>query len=490
MRLPALVLVALLLPWTAVSALPSQPSRCASGIEGAVGEARAFAYTEDPGAGKWPTWHVKVGDVVVPAPPGALSARAAEERAELRLYQAQRTAEQQAVIDRFDEGPASRAWEILALDMVAKWSPTDPGLNPPRVARHLAILETAMHDALVLAWEAKYCYRRAPPAWQDPTLLPTATVRAAPSYPSEHAVAAGVASVLFPQMFPYENVGTFANLAEDAAMSRLWAGASYRSDVEAGLELGRAVAQLTLAARADDGSATPWDGSGRITGTCNWSPTPPAYKPSPLEPNWGKVRPFLMPSGSALRPPPPPACDSPDYRGQVADLYLKSQTLTDDEKAIALKWAGGPGTVTPPGMAMQAALRESDARELTTMQHARVMSYTGAAVADAGIAAWDAKFAYWGDRPVNGVRRWHDPAWTSFIATPPFPGYVSGHSTFSGAAAATLAHFFPEREASLWAEAQEAAVSRYYGGIHLQADNEAGLEVGRAIGALAAARAT
>ena len=113
-------------------------------------------------------------------------------------------------------------------------------------------------------------------------------------------------------------------------------------------------------------------------------------------------------------------------------------------------------------------------------------------MADAAICAWDAKYTFDFWRPVTAIRNGEadgnpatdpDPAWTSFIATPPFPDYVSGHSTFSGAAAGVLAHFYGTDDiafaagsdflpgvqrsfTSFSAAAEEAALSRLYGGIH------------------------
>jgi membrane-associated phospholipid phosphatase len=140
-------------------------------------------------------------------------------------------------------------------------------------------------------------------------------------------------------------------------------------------------------------------------------------------------------------------------------------------------------------MNLRLAMEESVEREFSSVRHARVMSHVATALADAAIAAWDTKFTYWGDRPVIGIRRLYDPTWTSFIGTPPFPGYISGHSTFSGAASEVLAYFFPDEAITFRAFATEAAMSRYYGGIHVRSDNEIGLDVGAKIANLAIARA-
>ena len=112
------------------------------------------------------------------------------------------------------------------------------------------------------------------------------------------------------------------------------------------------------------------------------------------------------------------------------------------------------------------------------------------AQADAGVASWDTKFAYWFPRPENGIRDLGlDRRWEPYLATPFFPAYVSGHATYSGAAGEVLAHLFPE-DARLWrARAKEASSSRVYGGIHWPIDGVEGLKMGVDIGRLVVQRA-
>jgi membrane-associated phospholipid phosphatase len=142
-------------------------------------------------------------------------------------------------------------------------------------------------------------------------------------------------------------------------------------------------------------------------------------------------------------------------------------------------------TVTPPGHWNAIAVGLVEDANFSTLGTARLFATLNTAQADAFIACWDAKYSYWSLRPVTAVRRLIDPNWLSYIATPPFPSFVSGHSTTSGAAATVLAGFFPERAAELAALAGEAAVSRLYGGIHYRSDNVVGLGLGRRIGQVA-----
>ena len=110
------------------------------------------------------------------------------------------------------------------------------------------------------------------------------------------------------------------------------------------------------------------------------------------------------------------------------------------------------------------------------------------AQADAFIAAWDAKYAYWSVRPFTIMRERSTPRWRPYLPTPNFPGYVSGHASTSGAAAAVLGAFFPDRANELRQCAVQAAESRMIGGIHFRADNDVGLELGRRVAEVAVQR--
>ena len=128
----------------------------------------------------------------------------------------------------------------------------------------------------------------------------------------------------------------------------------------------------------------------------------------------------------------------------------------------------------------------------------------GVTVADAFIGCWNAKFVYDLVRPITYIRKVIDPKWDALLITPPFPEYPSGHSTQSGAAATVLTAMFGENFAfsdathardgmaprdfpSFWAAAEEAGISRLYGGIHFRAAIEHGLDQGRCTGAHAVA---
>jgi membrane-associated phospholipid phosphatase len=216
-----------------------------------------------------------------------------------------------------------------------------------------------------------------------------------------------------------------------------------------------------------------------------WVPTPPAYVYPPLEPLAGTWRTWNLESGSQFRPGPPPAYGSPLFLAELNEVYSVSVALTEEQRRVADYWADGAGTVAPPGHWNVIALDLVRTAGWSTLRTARLFSALNTAQADAFIACWDAKYTYWSLRPITAVRRLIDPSWSSYIVTPPFPSYTSGHSTTSGAASTVLAAFFPAKAAELAAMAEEAAVSRLYGGIHYRSDNEVGLAVGRRVGGVA-----
>jgi len=266
----------------------------------------------------------------------------------------------------------------------------------------------------------------------------------------------------------------------------------------AGIVWGEFVANQILSARANDGSnavAPPPGGSGPGV----WVPTDPAFLPY-LLPQWGFVAPFAMNSSSQFRPPGPPSLDSERFASDYNEVKelggATGSTRTEDQTEIAVFWADGAGTETPPGHWNSIARTIANTRGNTLEENARLFALLNIAMADAAICAWDAKstFDFW--RPVTAIA-FVEPQlnWMSFIVTPPFPDYVSGHSTFSGAAATVLPRFFRTNNlpftigsdflpgvrrsfSNCLDAAEEAAVSRIYGGIHFRSASEDGLQAG------------
>jgi membrane-associated phospholipid phosphatase len=259
--------------------------------------------------------------------------------------------------------------------------------------------------------------------------------------------------------------------------------APYR-DRPASFAVGQQIGARIVERGRTDGSAATWTGTPPV-GPPYWVPTPPAFVYPPLEPLAGTWRTWNLTSGSQFRPGPPPVYGSLAFTVALLEVYLVSKNLTPEQKQIATFWADGPGTATPAGHWNRFAIDLVATTGWSARRTARLFAALNTGQADAFIACWDAKYTYWSLRPITAIRRLIDPAWSSYIVTPPFPSYVSGHSTTSGAASAALAAFFPASAAQLRAMAEEAAVSRLYGGIHFSSDNSAGLTLGRRVGATA-----
>jgi PAP2 superfamily len=335
-----------------------------------------------------------------------------------------------------DRSAAVTRWIELELTEIAAHR-----TNPPRASRALALLSVAMRDATSVGH-------------------------------GEQAAVAGAAATVLAYLFP-DRAAVFDELA--ARERPLFA-----------LAIGRVIGAVAVARARRDGSDAVWTGDVPV-GPGLWVPTPPAFAP-PLEPLAGTWRTWNIRPVSRLRPGPPPPYESRRYAREIREVYDLSRSLTDEQKRIAEFWADGPGTVTPPGHWNRIALDLIGSQELSAEDAARVLAALNTAQADAFIACWDSKYTYWSERPVTAIRRELDPTWLSHIATPPFPSYVSGHSTTSGAASTVLAHLFAGDAPRLHIWAEEAAVSRLYGGIHFSSDNDAGLALGRKIGRVALAR--
>lgn len=414
----------------------------------------------EPTAGAWRTWVIRSPrQVRVPPPPPHERRPAVSERAPDRA-----------------SPPAVKPWLEQSFSLVAA-RPKDP----PAGSRAYALLSVAMYDAAVSSWYWKYVYRRAAPHGRRPD----------PSYPSDQAAIAGAASRVLAYLFPEAPAARFDALAKQLAQAGVTSGANYPSDARAGLALGRAVGDAAIARGRRDGVGRRWDGR-RPHGRGFWEP-PPGSLARPVEPLAGTWRTWILGSGRALRPTPPPAFGSPEFRAQARAVLAVSRRLTARQRRIARYWAGGEGTPLPPGIWNQAVLAYIAQRHLSlsTPRSARVFALLNVAMADAGIASWDTKYAYWTPRPENAIRDLGlARGWRPLIPTPFFPSFPSGHATYSGAAGEVLAHLFPADAALFRAKARVAAVSRVYGGIHYPMDGDVGLRIGRKIGRLVVSRAT
>ena len=246
-------------------------------------------------------------------------------------------------------------------------------------------------------------------------------------------------------------------------------------DAAAGEALGRAAAAGVLDEASTDGYTDAWTGT-VPTGPGVWYSitTPPS---PPAGATIADARPWFLRSPDQFRPPPPPAFGSPAFLADLAEVRAISDTRTPEQDAIAKFWAMGAGTHTPPGYWNERASELALRHRLNEARAARLLALLNMVAVDAIIASNDAKLAYWLLRPSQA-----DPAITLAIAPlPNFPAYPSNHATISAAMAEVLSVAFPSRADELRAAADEAALSRVYGGIHYRFDGDAGLALGRQV---------
>lgn len=266
-------------------------------------------------------------------------------------------------------------------------------------------------------------------------------------------------------------------------------------------EYGRALAEAIYAWSLRDGSQTQLEYVVRSEAGA-WQPTAPKFVDA-LLPNWGNNRPFVLAAGDECEITPALAYSedkSSAFYKEGLEVYEVSQSLTDEQREIALFWSDDPGkTATPPGHWVSILTQLVKEQQLTLDRAAEAYARLGIAVADSFIGCWNAKYDYNLLRPITYIQTVIDASWQPLLNTPPFPEYPSGHSVQSGAAAVVLTELFGDNVAftdhthdthdlqarsfaSFNEAAEEAAVSRLYGGIHFRAAVENGLEQGRCIG--------
>ena len=199
-------------------------------------------------------------------------------------------------------------------------------------------------------------------------------------------------------------------------------------------------------------------------------------RPVGLTPFFGKVKMWNIANVLDVRPIPPPQLDSPEYLADVEILKDYADNMTNERRRIANYWQDGLGTYTPPGHWNRFANEFIVEKKMNPLRSARTMAYLNMAMMDAGISCWDAKYYYHYPRPIQQI-----PGFKTIAGTPNFPSYTSGHSVYSAAAAEVLAYIFPDKANLVQSWAEEAAISRVYGGIHWTFDAKIGSDQGRKV---------
>jgi membrane-associated phospholipid phosphatase len=439
--------------------------------------ARGEVVSGGPKVGQWQTWVLASSTAIqVPAPPAETSDQTKTELTELRQLQKERSPSANTAIQYYNAVPATQRWHDLALALARAEKQ-----SPSRQARLAAILHTALHDAVIATWSAKYQFNRKSPGQMAPDVTPVALITGAapapgavpalePSYPSEHAALAGTAVGILTAFFPKEEANLKA-MATEVGQTRLLMGVNYRSDIDAGFALGQAVAQKALARAATDGSDAKWTGT-VPTGPGLWNGK------DPVEPLQGTWKPWLMTRGDQFRPEPPPALDSVECQKELALLKRINSHPTPSQRAIATNFATKSlDFIWEPGYALVHRER------LSVPQEVRLLAPFAALYADSLIAAHDAKYLYWRLRPSMA-----DSTIVPLIPLPNHPAYVSNAAIIASAVAELVGSMFPQEAAHWQYLGEEAGLSRIYGGIHYPSDERVGNQMGKRLGALAIQR--
>jgi membrane-associated phospholipid phosphatase len=412
----------------------------------------------EPAAGTWKTWVVPdVTKIRLAAPPNA--AASAAEIETIKSLMAELNDDARAQVAYWDAGPPGYRWmQLASQQMLAQ------NVAAPLFTRGMALVSVAIYDSTVAAWDSKYAWHRLAPNAVDSTIQPIVVVPNAPVYPSEHAVAAGAASVVMAYLFP-SMAETYTDLAEEAARSRVFAGASFPSDIAAGLALGRQVGQMVVAYASMDGSGAPFTGS---------FPSAPGVwgSATPVTPLAGTWKPWALSSGSQFRLPAPPAANSPDFQAQVATVKAFVRTNVTNHSA----WFWQPAFITPWLDTVNLEIFQNHL-DTNAPRAARVYALETVAQHDATIACWDTKFTYLELRPPMA-----DPTITPVFGLPQHPGFPSGHACASGASSAVMSYLFPGDAPAFAAMAQDAGNSTFYAAIHTMFDVAQGLALGAQTG--------
>lgn len=373
-------------------------------------------------------------------------------------------------------------------------------LNPPEASRRIGYASVAFYEALV-------------GGMKDHTSLggQLNELGALPAPPAGriHWPAAANAAVteVLTGLFSGATPATLQGFADkEAELEAIFAAEVDAATLDRSIQHGEAIAAAVLD-WADGDGYTQWNDCAFTppVGTGLWEPTPPAFVATPLEPCWGKLRPFVLLFSAECAPlahPPFSKQAGSAFANEAQEVYDVGNGLTQDQMDIAQFWADGGGTLTPPGHWVSILSQILTQEDLPLDVAAEAFAKIGIGMADAFISCWEIKFHYNLLRPVTYIRDAAGPiadaGWSSFIVTPPFAEYTSGHSTQSGAASYVLNDLLgaipftdhthdgaalPARSFDSFLEAaNEAAISRLYGGIHYRSAIERGIEQGRCIG--------
>jgi len=302
----------------------------------------------------------------------------------------------------------------------------------------------------------------------------------------------------------YENTiyNQFKNSLDDS---------TYARSVAFGNEVGKVILQRAVMDNYPQSRGKP-----RFIGSTNagkWRPTAPDYLDG-VEYCWGTMKPFVLDSSSQFVPPRPISYSeepTSDFYKENIDVYKAGKNLTVQQQEIAKYWDDNPFVlehsghmtfankkITPGGHWIGITNIACKKTKADPVKTAQAYTLTSIAMFDAFICCWEEKYRSSVIRPVTVINEQIDPNWSPYLQTPPFPEYPSGHSTITRAAATILTRLFGDNFAfldtsdleyigmqrnftSFIAAANEASISRFYGGIHYMNSVNAGADQGKKV---------
>ncbi len=325
--------------------------------------------------------------------------------------------------------------------------------DPPRAARALALLSVALNDTLV-------------------------ALRSRPGADANVATAYATQEVML-YLHP-----TFANFKDAVreTVAAIYNGAAKAGAPRASLDTLRAIGQqigqqITAFARKDGANFQVIPQYPKVVPGV-WALT---LGYTAVEPGWGNVVPIGIAPQQLAQAVPPPLWNSAKYDQERTAFWQEQQKLDDHGRAIADKWAGDPGTVTPAGLWQEATVQMLKDQGRSAEQAVTILAPLNIAIHNSLIACWKTKFIYYTSRPNQWVGTFNK-TWQPYLRTPKFPAYPSGHATLSGAAATVLSAFLPDQAQTFEAMAKEASYSRIIAGIHWFVDGAGGLDLGERVG--------
>jgi PAP2 superfamily len=403
-------------------------------------------------------------------------------------------AQAQKKVPDFSHGVATQ-WFDLQLTLI----PETPGFTPPVVSRALGYTTLTLYESLVNGMPH---YRTMAGIVQelDPLPLPEKNK----SYHWE-VVANAAQAVICQALYATHHIANQAKIQSlktkiNAELQNQTDEATFKRSIKYGEDIANALFKYSKSDGADQAEIKNFDKNFKsLPGACMWLPQ---ANQKALQPYWGNNRTFI--SGTAdFDLPVPPKCEIGNTSlmyAQALEVYSVGKNLSKEQKDIALFWSDDPvKTFTPPGHGISIATQLIKKENLSLEKTAELYCRLGIAVNDAFVSCWKCKYTHNLLRPISFIQTAIDPTWKPFLDTPPFPEYTSGHGTVSGAIAIVLSDIFgynysftdyshkqrglkPRTYDSFLEFAQEAALSRLYGGIHYRMSNDEGLKNGKRIG--------